>query len=172
MLEPGWPALAICIRGDSGNGVLPVCQAHLWPATSPWSPALASVGSFALSAAVHVDASASDPLQAAHYRLIDPAGRWTGAAVMGITLLAFGAASVSNPGVITPANHQDHMRLYGGAAVDKRAQCNTCNWQRPARSRHCTICKRYTKAQADTCSRASPCVLYAAMLVQIVQVHC
>ena len=68
--------------------------------------------------------------------------RYGAAISIGITLWAFWATSVSDPGFISADSLSDHNALYG-QRKDGARFCVTCNWDRPARSKHCSFCNRY-----------------------------
>ena len=70
----------------------------------------------------------------------------SGAAIsVGITLLTFWAASVTDPGYIDSSNLQQHLNVYGQKAQADSKFCMTCSHLRPARSKHCRLCNRFVQ---------------------------
>ena len=76
--------------------------------------------------------------------------RYTGSAAVLAALSTYVAACVSDPGIITATNLQDHLQLSPPlAAVD----CSVCVQPRPARAKHCYLCKRCAPSAAAATTR-------------------
>lgn len=71
----------------------------------------------------------------------------------------------ADPGVITEANHSEHMRLYPYDHVNYHpaVPCRTCHFNKPARSKHCSICKRCVSRMDHHCIFINGCVGYGNM---------
>ncbi|OAQ82246.1 DHHC zinc finger protein [Purpureocillium lilacinum] len=71
-------------------------------------------------------------------------------------------ACASDPGYITPANHAYHMSLYpyDHALFHPGNKCSTCGILKPARSKHCSICKRCIAKADHHCIFINSCVGY------------
>ncbi|NXE81681.1 ZDHC4 palmitoyltransferase, partial [Cochlearius cochlearius] len=50
--------------------------------------------------------------------------------------------SRANPGIITKSNHASLVKTYAydGVLFQKGIVCSTCNMEKPARSKHCSVC--------------------------------
>ncbi|KAF4595871.1 DHHC zinc finger membrane protein [Ophiocordyceps camponoti-floridani] len=68
----------------------------------------------------------------------------------------------SDPGYITPDNHAYHMSLYpyDYALFHPGNECRTCGLLKPARSKHCSICKRCVARADHHCVFINSCVGY------------
>ncbi|KYK55080.1 DHHC zinc finger domain-containing protein [Drechmeria coniospora] len=71
-------------------------------------------------------------------------------------------ACASDPGYITVENHAYHMSLYpyDHALFHPGNKCNTCHFLKPARSKHCSICKRCIAKADHHCVFINSCVGY------------
>ncbi|KAK0707458.1 DHHC palmitoyltransferase-domain-containing protein [Lasiosphaeris hirsuta] len=69
-------------------------------------------------------------------------------------------ASFSDPGVITPANHAREMSRYpfDFTLFHPGAECRTCALLKPARSKHCSVCKRCVSKLDHHCIFINNCV--------------
>ncbi|PHH75206.1 hypothetical protein CDD80_2536 [Ophiocordyceps camponoti-rufipedis] len=68
----------------------------------------------------------------------------------------------SDPGYITPDNHAYYMSLYpyDYALFHPGNECRTCGLLKPARSKHCSICKRCIARADHHCVFINSCVGY------------
>ncbi|KJZ74653.1 hypothetical protein HIM_06003 [Hirsutella minnesotensis 3608] len=71
-------------------------------------------------------------------------------------------ACASDPGYITPENHAYHMSLYpyDYALFHPGNVCKTCRLLKPARSKHCSVCKRCIARADHHCIFINSCVGY------------
>jgi len=69
-------------------------------------------------------------------------------------------ASFSDPGFITPANHAHEMARYpfDYTVFHPGTECHTCQLLKPARSKHCSICKRCISKLDHHCIFINNCV--------------
>eukprot|EP00884_Botryococcus_braunii_P000562 jgi/Botrbrau1/10506/Bobra.0133s0106.1 len=80
-----------------------------------------------------------------------------GAAVsVGGCVATFLLASLADPGTVGPRNLDDQMALYGPMKDGK--ECWTCHFRRPARSKHCPICRRCIARFDHHCGWINGCV--------------
>jgi hypothetical protein len=72
------------------------------------------------------------------------------------------AAAASDPGYITPENHPHQMTLYpyDFTIFYPGQKCRTCELLKPARSKHCSICKRCISKFDHHCIFINNCVGY------------
>ena len=83
--------------------------------------------------------------------------RWTGAGVIGICLLMFGMTAAVDPGLVTKQNEVYHQSLYPYDDVtNTQKDCQTCNIVRPARAKHCNVCKGYVALRYGFCWKTWP----------------
>ncbi|KAI8987165.1 DHHC palmitoyltransferase-domain-containing protein [Pilobolus umbonatus] len=77
-----------------------------------------------------------------------------------ITLyVVYYVACTANPGHITKDNLQKHLDYYPyDGLIFKPKTCNTCNLQKPARSKHCPMCKVCVGRLDHHCSWLNQCV--------------
>ncbi|TQS33627.1 hypothetical protein Golomagni_06018, partial [Golovinomyces magnicellulatus] len=68
----------------------------------------------------------------------------------------------SDPGYITPETHSYYMSLYPYDYVNflPGRFCRTCNLLKPARSKHCSVCKRCVAKADHHCVFINSCVGY------------
>ena len=71
-------------------------------------------------------------------------------------------AASSDPGFVTPANHPQHMTLYpyDFTIFYPGQSCSTCHLLKPARSKHCSICKHCVAKLDHHCIFINNCVGY------------
>jgi len=70
------------------------------------------------------------------------------------------AAAASDPGYITPENHVQQMSLYpyDFTIYHPGHPCRTCRLLKPARSKHCSICKKCISKMDHHCIFINNCV--------------
>lgn len=68
----------------------------------------------------------------------------------------------SDPGIITAANHASNMRLYpyDHLLFYPGVKCRTCGFEKPARSKHCRLCKSCIAKNDHHCAWINNCVGY------------
>ncbi|KAG5995319.1 hypothetical protein E4U52_000132 [Claviceps spartinae] len=68
----------------------------------------------------------------------------------------------ADPGYITTKNHGYHMTLYpyDHALFHPGAECKTCGFLKPPRSKHCSVCKRCIAKADHHCIFINSCVGY------------
>jgi hypothetical protein len=72
-------------------------------------------------------------------------------------------AAASDPGIITPQNHKAALKIYPYDCLNffpppTTAPCRTCHLQKPARSKHCSICKACIAKHDHHCIWINNCV--------------
>ena len=79
-----------------------------------------------------------------------------------IALMTFIAASIAPPGIICKQNLNDHLKIFKyDGVLYKPSDCATCKFQKPARSKHCKICKACVSKQDHHCIWINQCVGYS-----------
>lgn len=95
-----------------------------------------------------------------------PQIRWftktTAAIVVFMPYLFLYLSCATDPGYITPQNHAYYMSLhpYDHALFHPGNECRTCRLLKPARSKHCDICKRCIAVADHHCVFINSCVGY------------
>jgi len=71
-------------------------------------------------------------------------------------------AASADPGYITPSNHSTYMSLYpyDHTLYHPRNSCKTCHLLKPARSKHCSVCKSCIAKLDHHCIFINGCVGY------------
>jgi palmitoyltransferase ZDHHC4 len=71
-------------------------------------------------------------------------------------------ACAADPGYVTPETHAYYMKLYpyDHALFHPGHECRTCRLLKPARSKHCSICKRCVAKSDHHCIFINSCVGY------------
>ncbi|KAH6682354.1 DHHC zinc finger protein [Plectosphaerella plurivora] len=71
-------------------------------------------------------------------------------------------AVMADPGYITPENHAYHMSLYpyDYSIFYPGQMCSTCNFLKPPRSKHCSVCKKCIARLDHHCIFINGCVGY------------
>ncbi len=85
--------------------------------------------------------------------------RYTSHAAVAVTMAIFVWCCSADPGYITPSNVKQRMSDY---PIDNQIYiarfCETCNLDRPARSKHCSICNRCVSRYDHHCPWINNCV--------------
>ena len=70
-----------------------------------------------------------------------------------------------DPGFVTPKSHSFHMTLYPYDHMNFHpgVPCTTCKLYKPARSKHCSICKKCVSRNDHHCIFINACVGYGNM---------
>ncbi|KAK2603505.1 palmitoyltransferase swf1 [Conoideocrella luteorostrata] len=95
------------------------------------------------------------------HRLI-PFTKFTVAVTVFLPYLFLYLSCAVDPGYITPENHAYHMSLYpyDHALFHPGAECSTCGFLKPPRSKHCSVCKRCIARADHHCIFINSCVGY------------
>ncbi|TAQ85460.1 hypothetical protein B7494_g6204 [Chlorociboria aeruginascens] len=85
-----------------------------------------------------------------------------GVILIALPYITLYAAAASDPGYITPTNHANHMSLYpyDFTLYHPGQSCRTCHLLKPARSKHCSICKNCIGRFDHHCIFINNCVGY------------
>lgn len=79
-----------------------------------------------------------------------------------IALMTFIASCIVSPGFVTKENLNDQINLFKyDGILYKPADCSTCKIQKPARSKHCKICRACICKQDHHCIWINQCVGYS-----------
>ncbi|AEO63970.1 uncharacterized protein THITE_2043159 [Thermothielavioides terrestris NRRL 8126] len=84
----------------------------------------------------------------------------TGALAIVLPYVFLYLAAFTDPGFITPANHIPEMARYpyDFTLFHPGATCATCRFLKPARSKHCSVCKRCVARSDHHCIFINSCV--------------
>jgi len=68
--------------------------------------------------------------------------------------------SHTDPGYITNSNHKQHLRAepFDHLLYQPGMLCRTCNFEKPARSKHCSLCQHCIAKQDHHCAFTNCCV--------------
>ncbi|KAJ3227716.1 hypothetical protein HDU81_006536 [Chytriomyces hyalinus] len=93
---------------------------------------------------------------------VSPAHQYLFWAVSGFCYYAFLTASWSNPGYITSKNVKKAAAMYDhDYLIYSPKQCQTCILEKPARSKHCSLCKHCIAKCDHHCAWINNCVGHA-----------
>ncbi|KAK4238011.1 DHHC palmitoyltransferase-domain-containing protein [Achaetomium macrosporum] len=89
-----------------------------------------------------------------------PLVKTTGAVAILLPYVFLYLSAFSDPGYITPSNHITEMARYpyDFTLFHPGAACSTCDFLKPARSKHCRVCKRCIARQDHHCIFINNCV--------------
>ena len=89
--------------------------------------------------------------------------RWLVLLVVPTPYISLYILSVSDPGIITPQNHEKHLQLfpYDNIIFTPGVLCPTCNFTKPARSKHCSACNVCVARHDHHCVWIGNCVGYS-----------
>ncbi|KAF3072243.1 hypothetical protein CFAM422_005642 [Trichoderma lentiforme] len=93
---------------------------------------------------------------------IGPFTKFTAAIAVILPYVFLYLACSADPGYITRENHAYHMSLYpyDYALFHPGNECRTCRFLKPARSKHCDVCKRCIARADHHCVFINSCVGY------------
>ena len=91
---------------------------------------------------------------------LTPLHKVTGTLAMALPYLFLYLSAASDPGTISAANHVPEMARYpyDFSLFHPGAVCGTCEWLKPARSKHCSVCKRCVARCDHHCIFINNCV--------------
>ncbi|KAF4637673.1 hypothetical protein G7Y89_g391 [Cudoniella acicularis] len=94
--------------------------------------------------------------------LLNDSRKVTSVILMLLPYIFLYASANSDPGYITPENHPHQMTLYpyDFTIFHPGQECRTCHILKPARSKHCSICKRCISKLDHHCIFINNCVGY------------
>ena len=83
-----------------------------------------------------------------------------GTIIMMICYISFYLACTTDPGIIRKNNHKKAMRKFEFDEVmyQKNAECSTCKFAKPARSKHCSVCNLCVEKFDHHCIWINNCV--------------
>jgi palmitoyltransferase ZDHHC4 len=88
--------------------------------------------------------------------------KFIGVSLLLLPYLFLYASAASDPGYITPASHANQMSLYpyDFTIYHPGQKCRTCHFLKPARSKHCSVCKHCISRLDHHCIFINNCVGY------------
>jgi hypothetical protein len=91
---------------------------------------------------------------------LSPLVKVTGTIAIMLPYIFLYLAATSDPGTITPSNHAREMARYpyDFTLFHPGAVCSTCNLLKPARSKHCSVCKKCVARCDHHCIFINNCV--------------
>lgn len=93
--------------------------------------------------------------------LVPSIHKYVGSILYLIALSTFFAASLKQPGQVTPKNSDEYTKLFPyDNILFKEAACRTCKIQKPARSKHCSVCRTCVPKMDHHCIWINQCVGY------------
>ncbi|CAG8960850.1 hypothetical protein HYFRA_00002387 [Hymenoscyphus fraxineus] len=96
------------------------------------------------------------------WKLLSNTRKIIGAILVILPYVLLYASAASDPGYLTPLNHSHEMSLYpyDFTIFDPGNTCHTCRLLKPARSKHCSICKHCISRMDHHCIFINNCVGY------------
>ena len=93
------------------------------------------------------------PFLAAYHRKV-------GTALMMCCYYSYYKACRTDPGYITQRTHRDAMRRFKFDKImyEPKQKCRTCKFDKPARSKHCSLCDMCVEAMDHHCVWINQCV--------------
>ncbi|KAM7204887.1 DHHC palmitoyltransferase domain containing protein [Naviculisporaceae sp. PSN 640] len=92
--------------------------------------------------------------------LLSPTQKLTGTITILLPYIFLYLAAFTDPGTITPQNHVAEMARYpyDFSLYHPGSTCRTCNLLKPARSKHCSVCKKCISKMDHHCIFINNCV--------------